>query len=130
MDEVLLQPGVDAQDGNGGEHDDCCLQGSGQTRGGEALLGGDFHGVDVVDDVWNEYEKINNPVVAFIDDVKVDKEPVGQVFTKYNLWCVENGYKPLSKNKLSRELKKQGFESKVAYFNKVAKRYWSKEVKK
>ncbi len=89
-----------------------------------------FTQVDVVDDVWNEYEKINNPVVAFIDDVKVDKEPVGQVFTKYNLWCVENGYKPLSKNKLSRELKKQGFESKVAYFNKVAKRYWSKEVKK
>ena len=51
MDEVLLQPGIDAQDGDGGEHDDCRFQRGGQAGRGEALLGGHFHGVDVVDDV-------------------------------------------------------------------------------
>jgi putative DNA primase/helicase len=61
-----------------------------------------------------EYEQINNPVIAFVkDDIKVSGEPAKDVYLKYGVWCHENGLKPLSHIEFGRELGKQGYVSKV-----------------
>ena len=63
------------------------------------------------DEVWEEYEAINNPVIAFIDEHKIENESVNDIFRKYQLWCVESGLKPLSKVIFGKEVRKQGYNS-------------------
>lgn len=65
------------------------------------------------DAVWKEYEEINNPVVAFINDKNIENQQVDDVYRQYSLWCVEGGLKPLSKIAFSREVNKHGYNSKT-----------------
>lgn len=75
--------------------------------------------------VWDEYEAINNPVVSFIEENKIENEPVNDIFRKYQLWCVESGLKPLSKIVFGKEVRKQGYSSnkQVKIDGKVTKIY-------
>lgn len=79
----------------------------------------------VCDDVWEEYESINNPVVSFLDETKIENESVNDVFRRYQCWCVESGLKPLSKIVFGKEVRKQGFNSNksVKIEGKVTKIY-------
>lgn len=76
-------------------------------------------------EVWNEYEQINNPVVSFIEENKIENESINDVFRKYQMWCVESGLKPLSKIVFGKEVRKQGFNSNksVKIEGKVTKIY-------
>lgn len=49
-----------------------------------------------IDTARNEYEKVNNPVLAFLDDV--GKESLlwcstDETFLRFDSWCIRNGYK-------------------------------------
>lgn len=79
----------------------------------------------VCDKVWEEYEAINNPVVSFIEEHKIENESVNDVFRQYQVWCVESGLKPLSKIVFGKEVRKQGFNSNksVKIEGKVTKIY-------
>ena len=62
----------------------------------------------------SEYEMVNNPILAFIEeDNKIVNEIVHTVYLKYSTWCQENGIRSLSKFEFGRELGKQGYVSKV-----------------
>lgn len=53
---------------------------------------------DKVQKESEEYEKENNPLLAFIEDSGIDNiinEPTKEVYTRYQVFCVENGFKPL-----------------------------------
>lgn len=80
---------------------------------------------EVCDKVWEEYEAINNPVVSFIEEHKIENESVNDVFRQYQVWCVESGLKPLSKIVFGKEVRKQGFNSNksVKIEGKVTKIY-------
>lgn len=79
--------------------------------------------------VWDEYEQINNPVVFFLDEYKIENESVNDVFRRYQMWCVESGLKPLSKIVFGKEVRKQGYNSdkSIRVEGKVTKIY-SKNV--
>ena len=70
-----------------------------------------FTEVDSVAAEVKEYEKRNNPIVAFLDENEIDGETVEETYLKYSTWCIENGLRALSKNMFGREVKKQGFNS-------------------
>lgn len=61
--------------------------------------------------LWEEYEEINNPVVAFLNEFNIDGETVEETYLKYTTWCSQSGLKPLSKNVFGREIKKRGYSS-------------------
>src|SRR5690606_21629369 len=61
--------------------------------------------------LWEEYEEINNPVVAFLNEFNIDGETVEETYLKYTTWCFQSGLKPLSKNVFGREVKKRGYSS-------------------
>ncbi len=70
-----------------------------------------FTNAKVCDDVWEEYEAINNPIVGFLEDNDIENEPVKEVYLRYSAWCSENGLKSVSKPVFSREVQKQGYTS-------------------
>lgn len=70
-----------------------------------------FTKVDIVEEAWEEYEKINNPIVEFIEEHKINNETINDVFRAYSCWCSENGLKPVGKNKFGQELKKRNFNN-------------------
>ncbi|MGN9164944.1 phage/plasmid primase, P4 family [Tissierellaceae bacterium HCP3S3_D8] len=70
-----------------------------------------FTEVSSVEEEIKEYEKRNNPVVAFLDENDIEEETVEETYLKYSTWCIENGLRALSKNMFGREVKKQGFNS-------------------
>ncbi len=70
-----------------------------------------FTEVESVTTEVKEYEKRNNPVVAFLEENDIEGETVEETYLKYSTWCIENGLKALSKNMFGREVKKQGFNS-------------------
>lgn len=79
------------------------------------IYNNEFTEVESVKAALEEYEAINNPVVAFIEDVGIDdieNEPTKDVHLKYSSWCIENGYKPLSSIQFSKEICKHGFNTK------------------
>jgi len=79
--------------------------------------------------VWNEYEKINNPVVGFLEENIIEDISVEEVFIKYQLWCIESGLKSLSKRIFGREIKKQGYNSDTATrINGIKKRLYTKNT--
>jgi putative DNA primase/helicase len=55
-----------------------------------------------------EYEKENNPVLSFIEDVGADaieNEPTNEVYLRYTVFCNENGFKGvMSKQTFSKEI--------------------------
>ena len=79
----------------------------------------------ICDKVWEEYESINNPVVSFLDETKIENESVNDIFRQYQVWCVESGLKPLSKIIFGKEVRKQGYNSNksIKIDGKVTKIY-------
>lgn len=71
-----------------------------------------FTEVDSVTTEVKEYEKRNNPVVAFLDENEIEGEPTKEIHLRYSTWCYENGLKPLSRIQFSREVCKQGYKTK------------------
>lgn len=70
---------------------------------------------EIVRQEMKQYETMNNPVLAFIEDGgKIENEPTKDVYLKYNAWCHQNGLRPLSQIQFSREVcRKLGMETKV-----------------
>ena len=81
------------------------------------ILNNGFTKCEASEKVWEEYEQINNPVIAFIDENKIENEPTKDVYLKYSLWCVESGLKSLSKITFSREVCKHGFTTRLKKIN-------------
>lgn len=75
------------------------------------LMNKEFTSCKACDDVWSEYEQVNNPVVAFVDESDIDGQTVEDVYKQYQVWCIEGGLKSLSKNVFSREVKKRGYNT-------------------
>jgi putative DNA primase/helicase len=71
-----------------------------------------FTEVESVTEEIKEYEKRNNPVVAFLDENEIEGEFTKEVHLRYSTWCYENGLKPLSRIQFSREVCKQGYKTK------------------
>lgn len=71
-----------------------------------------FTEVESVTEEIKEYEKRNNPVVAFLDENEIEGESTKEVHLRYSTWCYENGLKPLSRIQFSREVCKQGYKTK------------------
>jgi putative DNA primase/helicase len=75
------------------------------------LLNKEFTSCAKCDDVWTEYEHVNNPVVAFLEDTTIEDQTVEDIYRQYSIWCIESGLKSLSKNSFGREVKKRGYNS-------------------
>ena len=71
-----------------------------------------FTSVDTVEEEIREYEKVNNPVINFLEEFKVENESNNQVYLKYATWCLDSGLKKLSKIQFGREICKYGYESR------------------
>jgi putative DNA primase/helicase len=55
----------------------------------------------------DSYEKENNPVLAFIDEIGTDdifNEPTAAVYSRYCEFCLANGYKAMSKLTFSKRI--------------------------
>lgn len=86
--------------------------------------------VQAVEGEIKEYEKINNPVVAYMEEFKIENEPVNDVYLAYATWCIDSGLKKLSKIQFGRELKKRGYSSKGKTINgKTIRVYVKGEIK-
>lgn len=53
----------------------------------------------------DDYNRGNNPVIQFCDEVDVLNKSVNSIYRKYAVWCHENGYNPLTSNKFTRQVK-------------------------
>ena len=64
------------------------------------------------------YEIDNNPILSFIKDTgvnNIENESNQEVYKRYRVYCVENGYTELSLRKFSAEIKRHlGLETKTA----------------
>ncbi len=69
------------------------------------LINHSFTHAEVCNQVWEEYEAINNPVVGFLEDNDIENEPVKEIYLRYSAWCSENGLKSVSKPVFGREVK-------------------------
>lgn len=76
-----------------------------------------FTVVAAVESSIKEYEKINNPILTFIDENKFENESTKDMYLKYSLWCSESGLKALSKIAFSREICKRGYKTKRIRIN-------------
>lgn len=72
-----------------------------------------FTEVKSVEAELKEYERINNPVVAFLDENNIENQDTKDVYLQYSTWCVENKLKALSHIQFSREVCKHNYTSKV-----------------
>ena len=73
-----------------------------------------------------EFRQTSNPVLIWIEecfeDVDDHKAPMVDVYDFYKIWCEQNGHKPLSRSRLTRTLKAEGYEIKTATHNKTTER--------
>lgn len=68
----------------------------------------------IVEEEMRQYETMNNPVLAFLDEnPSIDNEITRDVYLRYSTWCSENGLKALSQIQFSREICKRGFDIKI-----------------
>lgn len=74
------------------------------------------------------YELDNNPILSFIsDDGNIENQPNGEVYRRYRIYCLENGYTELSLAKFSKEIKRYlGLETKGTKINGKWVRIYSK----
>jgi putative DNA primase/helicase len=75
------------------------------------LINKEFTNCKECEEVWDQYEQINNPVVAFLEEKDIEGQAISDVYKQYQVWCVEAGLKSLSKNVFGREVKKHGYNS-------------------
>lgn len=69
----------------------------------------------------DEFEKMNNPVLSFFDEIGYEgvlHKPVRDVYLKYTTWCAQTGGKPYHINKFSQEVTKH-FELKGDNNNRI-----------
>ena len=63
-----------------------------------------------VDKQLDEYEEENNPIIAFINDSGVDmikNEPTADVYKRYQVFCAENSFQPMSNIVFSKQINKR-----------------------
>lgn len=71
-----------------------------------------------------EYNKGNNPVIQFCEEVELVNKSVGSTYRKYTVWCHENGYNPLTSNKFTRQVKSIcGYERKLVRLPDKSREY-------
>lgn len=54
-----------------------------------------------------EYEKLNNPILQFVEDEgeeNIINENTTDIYLRYSIWCNQNGYKAVSNNTFGKEL--------------------------
>lgn len=76
----------------------------------EVLADQQFAVCDKVKGNLDEYERCNNPIVIFFEDLHEEdylNEPVKQVYTNYKAFCIANNFQPMSSMEFSRQMKKQ-----------------------
>jgi putative DNA primase/helicase len=83
------------------------------------LNGYEFTQVESVNKELQEYEKINNPILTFIEEFKIVNEAVQQIYNTYSVWCHNNGMKPVNINKFTREINERGFATKQIRVSKL-----------
>lgn len=59
-----------------------------------------------VDAESKKYEELNNPIIQYLreEDPKLVNESTKDCYLAYNVWCIDNGYKPVSQIAFSREV--------------------------
>lgn len=65
---------------------------------------------DKVEESIEEYKESNNPIELFfkeIDENEIINEPTNSVYTKYNEFCLVNGFAPMSKIEFSKQVKRR-----------------------
>lgn len=80
-----------------------------------------------IDMANKEFERNNNPMLDFIEEAKIENESVKDVYLQYQTWCVDNGYKSITKIKFGAELKKYGYYNKGVRINGKVEKIWFKE---
>lgn len=63
-----------------------------------------------VEESIEEYKESNNPIELFfkeIDENEIINEPTSSVYTKYNEFCLVNGFAPMSKIEFSKQVKRR-----------------------
>lgn len=87
-----------------------------------------------VQDERDAYEKNNNPVLAFIDECRNDagevegiyNEPTKEVFKRYEVFCAENGFRPMSNLTFSKRINQAlGTVVKSVRFGKEIKKVFA-----
>jgi putative DNA primase/helicase len=79
-----------------------------------------------VKEALDSYEKDNNPILGFLEeDGNIENQVNNVVHKRYKIYCLENGYNPLSLQKFSNEIKRYlGLTTKSTRINgKVTKIY-------
>ena len=71
----------------------------------------------LITDAWNDYEKMNNPLIGFMEDAKIENESTSDVYLQYQTYCVDNGLKHLSKITFTKEICKHGYTTKQIRLN-------------
>lgn len=72
-----------------------------------------FTEVPEVVEAISEYEKINNPMIMFVNENNVLNQSTNEVYLRYSTWCQQNGLKSLSKYIFIRDVcRKFDFKSK------------------
>lgn len=60
---------------------------------------------EVVKQEMQQYEQMNNPILAFIEeDYPIENQATSDVYRKYEVWCYENGCKPIKQINFSKEI--------------------------
>lgn len=87
-----------------------------------------------VEQELQEYEEMNNPIIAFIhdcedNDKRIEGEPVGDVYRRYTIFCAENGMNALTQIKFTKQIKARlGLNSKPARpYGKLVQTYMAIE---
>lgn len=70
-----------------------------------------FTGSKISDKELENYDRINNPILSFIEENKIENESTTDIFKQYQLWCVDNGYESTNKINFSRRICKAGFNT-------------------
>ena len=88
-----------------------------------------FTEVDEIKEETKKYEEMNNSVLGYLaEGGKFENEGINESYRLYSVWCRENNLFPLSKNKVSRELKKRfNMESSILRINGKIFRIYKKE---
>ena len=60
-----------------------------------------------------EYQRVNNPMLTFLEEHKIEDECNTDVYRKYSNWCSMNRLKPLSNIQFGREITKYGYKTRT-----------------
>lgn len=84
-----------------------------------------------VSDAVREYETENNPVLMFLDEVpvsEIENQTTDSVYSRYKVFCIENGYSEMTKTTFSKELNRRlGFVTRTTRIDGTAYRIYRRE---